>query len=211
MSEEVNTRETVDLVWSIRPTGTVWKRIGKKKEKVIFSKIPTILRDIGPEHVIDFSGVEAELQAGTGTAEPIKVEKKSGKASKALIEANTVQMEDDKFSRDMQRILNKTQEGMTGLLGIRKSIDTSRGHLRLLLEILKLSSSNQDKASAYDVLWAIQASEAFKTYELETQRGPAGGAIDAGGAAAAPVGGAEGKNAEQMRRIVFNEPKIRVV
>ena len=57
MSTEIqdNGKRTVDLVWSKRPKKDCWEGRGRRKKLVVRSLIPTILRDIGPEHPIDFN------------------------------------------------------------------------------------------------------------------------------------------------------------
>ena len=170
MATEDNGKITVDLVWAKRPIKNIMKRQNRGYVKVAHSLVPTILRDIGPENTIDFN---VAWESDRDSKVESKATQSVGNKLAIARAANSILLEERDFSTDSQRILNKAGEGINALTSIRKKVVTSRGALRLLLEILKLSIDQKDRTSAYDLLWAIEASDSFKAYELETNQNSA--------------------------------------
>ena len=219
MSTEIqdNGKRTVDLVWSKRPKKDCWEGRGRRKKLVVRSLIPTILRDIGPEHPIDFNvswKKENDEEAAAAAAAAPSRSGGGGRAtsksrSEMIKEENSAAMEEKRFETDEERISNKTQEGLEALIAIRRSINTTKGALKLLIEILRLSVVKKDRSSAFDLLWAIEDSNALKNFEKKMRAGGDGvGGVGPASGGAGPASGDDGSK-ERYKAMVIAAKKMK--
>merc|ERR1712146_219144 len=141
-------------------------------------------------------------------AEEGKEDKKAGSKStkrdsdkrEAIRSQNKVDQDEKGFQIENERITNMSKEGLTALIGARKQVKTSRGKLKLLLEILRLSVNDKDYTSVYDILWVIEGDPSFKEYEKAKYATQGGGArVDQ-----APTGSSnsDGGSEERYRALV---------
>jgi hypothetical protein len=133
----------------------------------------------GDQEAAELAAVADVARRAAGGA---AADKKPIKKKDAMIEANLKDKEEEKFGRDISRITQNASQGTSrqridSLVGCRSSVKTTRGSLRLALEVLKLAADSGDKVTAYDLLWAVEASDAFKSYERELRGAVGGGAV----------------------------------
>merc|ERR1712224_629936 len=124
-------------------------------------------------------------------------------------EENSAAMEEKRFETDEERISNKTQEGLEALIAIRRSINTTKGALKLLIEILRLSVVKKDRSSAFDLLWAIEDSNALKNFEKKMRAGGDGvGGVGPASGGAGPASGDDGSK-ERYKAMVIAAKKMK--
>merc|ERR1712070_776192 len=107
-----------------------------------------------------------------------------------------------------ERITNMAKDGLNALIGTRKQVKTSRGTLKLLLEILRLAVNDKDYTSVYDILWVIETNSSFQEYEKEKTSSRGGGGV-VNGTSSTPAAADSGGSAERYLALKNETKKMK--
>lgn len=199
MPEEKQGPETVDLMWSKRPNRFVTIQKGRRKFREFRSMIPEILSRLGPEDPVDFQEKwedEKVVDAKNDGKDDKKGNGREPNKRDAIRMKNTADQDEKGFGFENERITNMAKDGLNALIGTRKQVKTSRGTLKLLLEILRLAVNDKDYTSVYDILWVIETNSSFQEYEKEKTSSRGGGGV-VNGTSSTPAAADSGGSAER--------------
>ena len=153
---EEGEKTTVDLTWARVPGRRVRAKHTITHRWVMEWKttLPKLLKQLGPDEPMKLdSAWENELKKRyRGEQE----EERQSEKQQMYIEKNLDRQMDKNYNFDLQQITFEPNHSVKGLTAIWKSMKTSLGKLKLLLEVLSIACDSFDWARAYDALWNIE-------------------------------------------------------